>query len=101
MELAQETQASTRQHWSTALRAYIRNNRLTAAGLTLALLSVLILLGQSLARIAAGEAAPGLRNALLGGLAGLATTTLGALPALALRSIPQKLKSACSAWPPA
>ena len=92
MELAQETQASTRQHWSTALRAYIRNNRLTAAGLTLALLSVLILLGQSLARIAAGEAAPGLRNALLGGLAGLATTTLGALPALALRSIPQKLE---------
>ena len=92
MELAQETQESTRQHRSAILRAYIRNNRLTAAGLTLALLSVLILLGQSLAQIAAGEAAPGLRNALLGGLAGFATTTLGALPALALSRIPQKLE---------
>ena len=39
-----------------------------------------------------GVAAPGLRNALLGGLAGLAATSLGALPALVLRGISQKLE---------
>ena len=55
MELAQETQESTRRHWSAALGTYIRNNRLTATGLALALLAVLILLGQSLAQIIAGD----------------------------------------------
>ena len=36
--------------------------------------------------------AVGVRYGLMGGLAGFATTALGALPALALRSIPQKLE---------
>lgn len=89
MELTNE---SAGQRWLTALRSYIREHRPTALGLGLALLGVFVLLLQSLARIAYGEAAPGLQNALLGGLAGFATTTLGALPALALRGIPQKLE---------
>ena len=68
MELAQETQESTRQHRSAILRAYIRNNRLTAAGLTLALLSVLILLGQSLAQIAGGDHGAGLPDHRIAGI---------------------------------
>ena len=92
MELAQDTQESSRQRWTAALRSYARNNRLTAAGLALALLGVIALLLQSLVQIAAGDAAPGLRNGLLGGLAGFVATALGALPALALRHIPQKLE---------
>ena len=74
------------------MSSYVRNNRLTAAGLALALIGVIVLLLQSLLQIAAGDAAPGLRNGLLGGLAGFIATALGALPALALRHIPQKLE---------
>jgi len=92
MELTQDTHKSARQRWTAALRNYARNNRLTAAGLALALLGVIVLLLQSLLQIAAGEAAPGLRNGLLGGLAGFIATATGALPALALRHIPQKLE---------
>jgi ZIP family zinc transporter len=89
MELSQETPG---QHWLAAVRGYAGQHRLTALGLGLAAFAVLALLAQSLIRIAIGDTAPGFNNALLGGLAGLAATTLGALPALALRGIPQKLE---------
>ena len=39
MELAQDTQESERQRWTAALSSYVRNNRLTAAGLALAMRS--------------------------------------------------------------
>ena len=64
----------------------------SAIGLGLALVAITILLLQTLIDLATGEAAPGLRNALLGGTLGFAATTLGALPALLLRGIPQKLE---------
>ncbi len=89
MELVQE---SARQRWLSAVRLYARENKFAALGLGVAVLVVLGLLLQSLVRLAAGNAAPGFGNALLGGGAAFAATSLGALPALALRGISQKLE---------
>jgi ZIP family zinc transporter len=62
----------------------------TALGLGVSVVVTLWLLGLSVARIASGEAEVPLRLAILGGFAGFATTALGALPALGLRSLSQK-----------
>jgi ZIP family zinc transporter len=78
--------------WRAHLRQHAREHRLAALGLALAVLVVIALLLQSIALVLLGEAGPGLRLALLGGLAGFATTALGALPALVLRSMPQRLE---------
>ena len=91
MELIQTPPAAA-VSWLAALRAHARLHPLTAAGLGAALLAVLLLLVQSAAQLAAGGANAGVQYALLGGAAGLAGTTLGALPALALRSLPQRLE---------
>jgi len=74
------------------LREHARLHAPAALGLGLALLGVLFLLGQSLAQMAGGTAAPGLRLGLLGGVAGFAATALGALPALVLRNLPQRVE---------
>jgi ZIP family zinc transporter len=74
--------ASPKPGWLALLREHAREHTAAALGLGLALLGVLALLVQSLAQVAGGNAAPGLRLALLGGAAGFATTALGALPAL-------------------
>ncbi len=81
-----------RPGWGMLLLDYARQRRAAALGLGIALLSVLALLAQSLLQLASGNAAPGLGLALLGGAAGFATTTLGALPALVLRGLPQRLE---------
>lgn len=47
---------------------------------------------QSLTTLLAGQAPQGLRLAMLGGLAGFAMTALGALPALFLKELAQKLE---------
>ena len=78
--------------WATLLRDHARLHAPAALGLGLALIGVLALLIQSLAQLAGGNAAPGLRLALLGGAAGFATTALGALPALMLRAVPQRVE---------
>lgn len=78
--------------WLAQLQAHARDHVGAAMGLGLALLVVLFLLGQSLAQIAVGNAPAGLQLALLGGLAGFATTALGALPALVLRGLPQRVE---------
>lgn len=74
------------------LYAHAQRHTPAALGLGLALLVVLALLTQSLVQVMMGQAAPGMRLALLGGTAGFMATALGALPALALRSIPQKVE---------
>jgi len=84
--------AATGPGWAATLRDHARLHAPAALGLGFALLAVLALLGQSLSQLAAGNAAPGLRLALLGGLAGFATTALGALPALVLKGLPQRLE---------
>lgn len=78
--------------WGALLLAHIRSRKWAAAGLGIALIGVLALLVQSLLQVADGTAAPGLRLALIGGSAGFATTALGALPALVLRGLPQRVE---------
>ncbi len=89
--LAQTTElVATR--WQDAVLAHARAHGWVALGLGVALLAVIALLVQSIVQIVAGEAAAGVRFALLGGAAGFATTTLGALPALVLRGLPQRVE---------
>jgi ZIP family zinc transporter len=78
--------------WRANLWAHARAHRVAAFGLGLALLGMLAMLLQSLLQLATVETGPGMRYAMLGGAAGLAATALGALPALGLRSVPQKLE---------
>jgi ZIP family zinc transporter len=78
--------------WAATLRQHARLHTPAALGLGLGLLAVLALFVQSLAQLAIGNAAPGLRLALIGGAAGFATTALGALPALVLRGLPQRVE---------
>jgi len=56
------------------------------------LVGIVALLAQSLLQVIAGEAAAAVRFALLGGAAGFAATALGAVPALFLRGIPQRVE---------
>lgn len=81
-----------RSSWSALLVQHARRHKTIAAGMLLALMGVFALLAQSLFQIADGSALPGLRLALLGGLAGFATTASGALPALVLRGLPQRVE---------
>ncbi len=78
-------------HFSSAL-AYAREHRWASLGLSLGLISVALLLVQSLSVIVGGTLPEGLAYAVYGGLAGFATTTLGASIALSIRKIPQKLE---------
>lgn len=78
--------------WLDSMRRHAGAHPLTAAGLGVALLAVLAMLAQSLAQIATGQASAFVTWALLGGAAGFAATTIGALPALLLRGLPQKVE---------
>jgi ZIP family zinc transporter len=84
--------ASPRPAWLAALGRHARRHPAAAAGLAFALAAVAILLVQSTVQVLRGEAALGLRYALLGGGAGFAATAFGALPALVLRGLPQRLE---------
>lgn len=83
---------ASKPSWFVLLSTHAQQHRLVATGLALALLGVIALLGQSIAQLVAGNTAPGLRLALYGGAAGFATTALGALPALLMRSLPQRVE---------
>lgn len=78
--------------WLLALRGHAREHVFAALGLGIGLLAVLLLLAQSLVLVLSGEGSVGVRYALIGGVAGFATTALGALPALILRGIPQRVE---------
>ncbi|MDP2246659.1 MAG: ZIP family metal transporter [Nitrosomonadales bacterium] len=88
MEISQQAPDS----WFHTLRTHARRHTMTAIGFAVALIAILILLLQSLVQAFSGEMDLALRYAMLGGLAGFLATALGALPALALRSIPQKIE---------
>lgn len=77
--------------WNRVFIDHARLHPWIAGGLALGLLTVGVLLAQSLGSIVAGDADTGLRLALLGGLAGFVTTSLGALPALVLRGLAQRV----------
>jgi ZIP family zinc transporter len=77
--------------WSAALGTHVRSRPGVAVGLGLALVVVVGLLATSITELVTGVATAGLKLAVLGGTAGFAATAIGALPALALRTMPQKL----------
>lgn len=78
--------------WRDTFLAHARAHPLTAWGFGIALLGVVALFVQSLVQVIAGEARAVVNYAILGGLAGFAATALGALPALVLRGIPQRVE---------
>jgi ZIP family zinc transporter len=78
--------------WRIEFRGHAAAHPLTALGLALAFFGVLALLMQSIVRLSLGDDNLALGYALAGGTAGFLATTLGALPALVFRSIPQKLE---------
>ena len=78
--------------WLHLLREHARQNVWAAVGLGIALAAVLGLLAQSLLQIIGGTAPAGLRLAMLGGFAGFAATAVGAMPALFMRSMPQRVE---------
>lgn len=92
MESDQMVTAAPKSGWAVLLFEHARSHKSAAAALGIALIGVLVLLLQSLLQIADGTAAPALRLALIGGSAGFATTALGALPALVLRGLPQRIE---------
>lgn len=83
MELAGEQSTTWRATWLTQAQAH----PYTASGLLLATLTIAWLIAGSGYRMLSGEADAALTWGLLGGLAGFATTALGALPALFLRGL--------------
>jgi ZIP family zinc transporter len=84
----QETRASSTLIGALALQA--RRQPITALGLGFAVLAMSWLLFSSTYQLASGKAEPALRLAMLGGLAGLAATSLGALPGMFLRGLSQR-----------
>lgn len=80
------------QSWFTVLRERMRERKFVAFGLALAAIGVLQLLIQSILEISSGTAPSGLNLALIGGAAGFAATALGALPALVLHGLPQRVE---------
>lgn len=89
MDLARSSPPPT---WPEAARAQVLAHPFTAAGFALAIVGVLALFAQSLVQIASGEANAVVRHALFGGIAGFFATAAGALPALVLRSLPQRVE---------
>lgn len=89
MEMAPAPQ---RVSWTAASRARAAAHPGITAGLALAALAVVWLLGNSMARIFTGDAQMPVRLALLGGCAGFAATALGSLPAPLLRGLSQRLE---------
>ena len=80
--------------WLAQLRASLQQHPITAISLAVALLAVALLLLQSLILLWSGQGGLGAHYGMIGGLAGFAATAAGALPALALRNLPQRLEDA-------
>jgi len=83
---------SSNSAWFSELKQHAGEHKLAAAGLALGLFAVLILLAQSLVHLSNSPSSENLKLALLGGTAGFVATTLGALPALLFRSLPQAME---------
>lgn len=74
------------------IASHVRQHPYISTGLVVTLSFIAILLAQGSWQLLFDADNPNGRYALLGGLAGFAATSLGALPALMLRTIPQKLE---------
>lgn len=90
--MATETIPSQVLPWHKAVAIHARLHPFTAAGLLLALAAIVLLLGQSLWLIATGQAEAPIKWALAGGMVSFTATAVGALPALVLRALGQKVE---------
>ncbi|APR68046.1 ZIP family metal transporter [Thalassolituus oleivorans] len=86
------TPPTNQPSWAAILWQHALQHPTVAAGLLAALLLVIGLITQSLVHISVEPDARFVQYALLGGLAGLVATSLGALPALVLRNIPRAVE---------
>lgn len=78
--------------WVELFKASLKEHRIIALGLVLALTSLVILWSdgfRSLLQVSLSDAA---KWALLAGFAGFATTTIGALPVVAIKRLPQRVE---------
>lgn len=80
------------QTWWDSLQLHLRAHRLVAWGLGIATALIVVLVAQSVIELLQHGSVSALRLAFLGGCAGFAATALGALPALLLRVLPQRLE---------
>jgi ZIP family zinc transporter len=87
-----EKTLSISSDWLSELKQHASEHKLAAAGLALGLFAVLMLLAQSIVHLSNSPSSENLKLALIGGTAGFVATTLGALPALLLRSLPQAIE---------
>lgn len=78
--------------WTTIYRVHARAHPGAALGLAVAAATVLWILAIGFSQIFSGAAWEPVRLGLFGGLACFAATTVGAVPALFLRGIPQRLE---------
>ena len=78
--------------WMSLIRVHAQQHTMVAAGLVLSMLVTVALIIQGVPRIVTAPWPSGLSLALLGGAAGLLLTTLGAVPALWMRGLPQRVE---------
>lgn len=83
---------STVEMWLGDVRLHVARHPFAAIGLAVASLAVLSLVLQSVRLMFAGDGGVSFRLGLLGGLAGFAATTVGALPALLLREVSPRVE---------
>ncbi len=88
----QLAQPSSLSGWFVVLHGHARNHALIASGLGIATVALLALLAQSMVLVLLEDTPTHSRYAVLGGVAGFLATTLGALPVMVLRGIPQRLE---------
>lgn len=80
------------QEWGTLFKGHFKEHRIIALGLAIALTSLIVLWADgfiSLFQVSVSDAAIW---ALLAGLAGFAATTVGALPVVAIKKLPQRVE---------
>jgi zinc transporter, ZIP family len=78
--------------WVSSAFAHAKDRPLSSLGIILPLLITLILFTQSVYQLAKGQSQAAIGLALLAGMGGFLATSVGALPVLALRSIPGKVE---------
>ncbi|OQA34580.1 MAG: Zinc transporter ZupT [Betaproteobacteria bacterium ADurb.Bin341] len=83
---------NTESSWFGVLRIQAGRRRAATFGLMLALAGVLALFLPTLGRTLSGHPPIGFHLAFYGGLAAFAATALGGLPALVMRSLPQRIE---------
>lgn len=84
------SESSLPEPWILAVREQVRLRPAMALGLIFSLVALVGLLVQGLGDLVLGGGPPFLRYAVLGGLAGLGATALGALPALGFQTLRQR-----------